>query len=80
MSVAPRSVDGSARAVLEAAPDALVVVDHGGRIAFVNQRCADGFGYDAAERIDDSIELLLPEGLRDIATSRRAAVKSKTWR
>jgi PAS domain S-box-containing protein len=58
-------VDGVlVRALLEQAPDSLVVTDESGRIRFVNNRFEEMFGYDRAEVLGRSVEILVPEGLR----------------
>ena len=49
---------------LEAAPDAIVVVDGDGRIVIVNQLIEEMFGYTRDELIGQSIELLVPESYR----------------
>lgn len=51
-------------AFLEAAPDALVIVDSIGKIAFVNERAEALFDYRRDELLGREIELLLPERLR----------------
>lgn len=49
------------RALVEAAPDAMVIVDAGGRITLVNAQTERLFGYPRDELIDRPIELLVPE-------------------
>jgi PAS domain S-box-containing protein len=53
------------RALLESAPDAMVIAGQGGRIAFVNHQAELLFGYPREELIAESIEVLLPERLRE---------------
>jgi PAS domain S-box-containing protein len=50
--------------LLEAAPDAIVIVDADGRIAMVNQQAERVFGYERAELLGQPIEILLPEQFR----------------
>ena len=52
------------RAVLESAPDALVIVDQTGTITIVNSQTEQMFGYRREELIGQTIEMLLPEQLR----------------
>ena len=53
------------RALLEAAPDALVVVDGSGKIVLVNVRVEQLFGYVRDELIGKSVDLLVPSTFRD---------------
>jgi PAS domain S-box-containing protein len=52
------------RRVLDFAPDALVIVDAEGGIAFANRQVETLFGYSSAELIGQKIEVLLPERFR----------------
>lgn len=60
------------RALLESAPDAIVIVDRQGRIVMVNQQAEHVFGYTAAELIDHPVEMLLPATVRDAHVQHRA--------
>jgi PAS domain S-box-containing protein len=51
--------------LLDALPDAIVLVDRGGRIAEFNVRARVMFGYTRAEAVGQPVELLLPKRLRD---------------
>jgi PAS domain S-box-containing protein len=52
------------RALLEAAPDAIVITDAQGRIVLVNSQADALFGYGREELIGRTVEMLLPERLR----------------
>jgi PAS domain S-box-containing protein len=61
----------SALALVEAAPDAMLVVDERGRIVLVNAQAERVFGYPRAELIGQAVELLVP------AVSRGAHAESR---
>ncbi len=48
-------------ALLEAAPDAMVIVDHEGRIVLVNRQTERLFQWGRAEVIGQSVEMLVPD-------------------
>lgn len=52
------------RALLEATPDALVIVDRDGRVVLVNSQVQALFGYTRDELVGQPVELLIPERLR----------------
>ncbi|MDJ0857227.1 MAG: PAS domain S-box protein, partial [Desulfobacterales bacterium] len=52
------------RALLEAAPDAMVIVDPAGVIVLVNSQTEKLFGYPRQELLGQTIELLVPEEKR----------------
>jgi diguanylate cyclase (GGDEF)-like protein/PAS domain S-box-containing protein len=49
------------RSLLETAPDAMVIVDQGGRIVLVNSQTERLFGYAREELIGELVERLVPE-------------------
>ncbi|MCB0923755.1 MAG: diguanylate cyclase [Mycobacterium sp.] len=60
------------RLVLEAAPDALIVVGPDGRIMFANARSDDMFGYPRNELVGGEVEGLLPARFRNNHRHHRA--------
>ncbi|MCM2257756.1 MAG: PAS domain S-box protein [Vicinamibacteria bacterium] len=59
-----RRVEARFRGLLEAAPDAMVIVDEAGRIVLVNSQTERLFGYRREELLGQSVGLLIPEGRR----------------
>jgi PAS domain S-box-containing protein len=53
------------RDLLEAAPDAIVIVDSSGDIQLVNLQTERLFGYERSELIGQAVELLVPKRFRD---------------
>jgi PAS domain S-box-containing protein len=52
--------EGRFRALLESAPDAVIVVDSRGKIVLSNKQTANLLGYDREELLGRSVEMLLP--------------------
>jgi PAS domain S-box-containing protein len=57
--------DNQIKAFLDAAPDAMVIVDDLGCIAFANSEAEAMFEYSRAELVGQPVELLLPERFRE---------------
>ena len=56
---------GLLRSLLEGAPEALLVVDGGGRVALASTEAERLFGYSHRELLGLPVELLVPERFRD---------------
>lgn len=58
--------------LLEAAPDAMVVIDQSGTIVLVNAQTESVFGYARAEMLGEPVEILVPRDLRVVHGEHRA--------
>lgn len=58
------SLQISPEKILEAAPDAMIVVDQSGCIAYANEEAEKLFGYNRSELIGQCIEILIPSAHR----------------
>ncbi len=67
-----RAIEASFPAFLEAAPDALVIVGHDGRILLVNGQAERLFGYAREELIGEPVEILVPARYRHAHPEHRA--------
>ena len=63
--------EGWLQDVLEAVPDALLIVNQSGDITFANSETERLFGYDRSELLQSKVEMLVPEEIRDIHPTNR---------
>ena len=68
---------GVFRDLLDAAPDALLIVDEGGRIVFANAQTEAMFGYRREDLLGQSVEILVPARLRGEHMSHRRRYASE---
>jgi PAS domain S-box-containing protein len=68
-------MEGRYRGLLEAAPDAMVVVNQGGEIVLLNVQAEKQFGYSRDELIGQKVKNIIPEGFAErlIADGTRSA-------
>jgi len=57
--------------LLEAAPDAMVILNHQGGIVLVNSQTERLFGYPRSELLEEPVEMLLPERYREKHSAHR---------
>ncbi|MFF3936981.1 PAS domain S-box protein [Streptomyces phaeofaciens] len=69
---APGGAEERFRGLLEAAPDAMVIVDDTGTIRLVNAQTEALFGYGREELLGHPVELLIPHRFRDQHTGHRS--------
>ncbi len=64
------------RALVQSAPDAVIVVDHHDRVSIVNEQATVLLGYEASELIGQSTEMLVPDYLLDQFAALRKEFRS----
>jgi PAS domain S-box-containing protein len=71
-------MEGRYRGLLEAAPDAMVVVNQGGEIVLLNVQAEKQFGYSRDELVGQKVKNIIPEGFaeRIIADGTRSAAEA----
>jgi PAS domain S-box-containing protein len=60
------------RGLIESAPDAILIVDHQGKVTFANPQFESVFGYRIGEILGQPHDILLPERLREVHAVHRA--------
>jgi protein-histidine pros-kinase len=68
-----KRADARFRGLLESAPDAMVIADEQGRVAWVNARAEEIFGHARADMLGQPVEMLMPERLRTGHAAHRVA-------
>jgi PAS domain S-box-containing protein len=68
-------MEGKYRGLMEAAPDAMVVVNQGGEIVLLNVQAENQFGYHRDELVGQKVQNIIPEGFAErlIADDLRSA-------
>src|ERR1700687_1358277 len=71
-------MEGRYRGLLEAAPDAMVVVNQGGLIVLLNVQAEKRFGYSRDELVGQQVKSIIPEGFAErlIADGTRTAAEA----
>jgi PAS domain S-box-containing protein len=71
-------MEGRYRGLLEAAPDAMVVVNPGGEIVLLNVQAEKQFGYSRDELVGQQVKNIIPEGFAErlIADGTRSAAEA----
>ena len=64
IEAALRASEARFRGLIDAAPDAMVIVDRGGRIVLANRQAQALFGYANDELVGKTVEILVPESYR----------------
>lgn len=68
----PSAIDPKFRLFIEAAPDAMVIVDSAGRMVMINCLTEKLFGFSRNELLGNRVEMLVPERLRTVHVGHRA--------
>ncbi len=68
------------RGIMESAPDPMVVIDQGSRIIVVNAEAEKVFGYQRAELLGQSLDLILPPHLYGSGRIHEREFTADSWR
>ena len=69
--------DDAARAVIDAAPDGIIMADEAGEILLANRQIEHLFGYERGELLGRSVDDLLPESLRQAHRAHRTRYRAE---
>jgi PAS domain S-box-containing protein len=74
----PKASGAKYRGLLEAAPDAMVVVNHRGEITLLNWQAEKQFGYHRDELVGQKVKNIIPEGFAErlVADGTRSAAEA----
>jgi len=72
-------MEGKYRGLLEAAPDAMVVVNQGGEIVLLNVQAEKQFGYRRDELLGQKVTNIIPVGLQNVSSPMRHAPRKMLW-
>jgi two-component system sensor histidine kinase DevS len=73
----PVAGDDVMRAIVDAAPDGVVLADQSGTILLVNRQAEELFGYDGPSLLGRSVDELLPERLRQVHGAHRTRYRAE---
>ena len=74
-----RKSEERSTAILDAVPDAMVIIGASGAIELVNREAEKLFGYGSGELIGQTVEALVPERYRHVHESQRVHVTDKPY-
>ena len=69
--------DGEAWAMVEASPDGMILADEHGVMIHVNARIETLFGYDRADLLGRSVEMLIPQRNRQVHSAHRTRYRAQ---
>ena len=74
-----RKSEQQSAAILEAVPDAVVIIGAGGMIELVNTQTEMLFGYERGELIGQEVEVLVPDRYRQMHAAQRGKIASDPY-
>ena len=70
-------MEGRYRGLLEAAPDAMVVVNQGGEIVLLNVQAEKQFGYSRDELVGQKVKNIIPEGFAERLIADASSIRGR---